>query len=674
MRLLIEVGVEELPAIPFLKEEKNILPKWLKIVEKRNIEANFELFYSPRRITLYSGDFPERTPDAKVEKIGAPKAIALKDGKFSQAALSFAKKCGISENELEFKEIDGKEVLYFSSIEKGVLTKELLGAMVEEFLGALSFGKSMRWGVGEFEFIRPIRSLCIMLDDALIPAQIYGISSEAAFFPHRNFGYEKVKFASIDDYFTQVKKHGIELNPQNRRAKILKEFDEIQARTRLKIEINAELLEEVIAITEAPKALLGKFDEEFLELPNEVIITSMRENQRYFPVFDGENLSNHFIVVSNAISDDDALIIKGNEKVLRARLSDAMFFWENDNSNEFSANSLKNVTFMRELGSVYDKEIREREVARFLGKKYANALKCEYGDNFEADLDRAVMLSKADLTSGMVGEFSELQGIMGSYYAKNRKEHPLVVQAIYEQYLPTGEDSALPSSVFSGIVALSNKIDTLLGFFSIDKIPTGNKDPYALRRAANGVIKIVLDKKLEFNLDEIFSVLAQNYAKFDVSKLKEFVLDRFYSLENANPSVIKAVLKSENCDLNFIANSIKALSEIASSADFSENFDTFKRLANIIKDRREFAKIDEKLFENESESALNSAFDALNLDITNQKEYLQNLFSLKPKIDNFFENVMINVDDEKLKNNRLAVIGQIYNAFLKIADIKEISA
>ncbi|MEE3704140.1 glycine--tRNA ligase subunit beta [Campylobacter sp. CX2-8023-23] len=673
MRMLIEIGVEELPAIPFLKELGNIEPKFKAVLDEYNINCDFKLDYTPRRIVL-QGDMAEFAKDKVVENIGAPKNIALDSNQnWSAAAIGFAKKCGISLDELKFETINGKEVLYHKSVIKGDLSKNLLPKIIEKFISSLNFGKSMRWGASKYEFIRPIRSIIAILNDELVDMEIYGVRSQMAFYPHRYYGYEMVKFSSIDEYYSALELNGVILNADNRRQKILNEFKQIEQNSGLKIELDEDLLDEVVAITEMPTALMGSFEKEFLEVPSEVIVTSMKENQRYFPLYNQDGkLSNHFVVVSNSISSDSNLIIKGNEKVLRARLSDAKFFWESDLASEFSSAKLKNITYLAGLGSMYDKEIRERQIARELAKIYEKELKEEFGGEFIDELDRAVMLSKADLTTSMVYEFTDLQGIMGSYYAQYRKENRFVVEAIKEQYLPNKEGSVCPKSYFSSMVALSSKLDTLMGLFSINKIPTGNKDPYALRRAAAGIIRIVLNLNIEFDIKKILSLIAKNYDKFDLNSLEEFITDRLYTMYSANPSVIKACLNSGISDIKRLNSAIIALDEISKDSEFKENFSTFKRLANIIKDSK-IIKVDESLMEHESERALHLAFTSLKLDISDTKGYLSTLFNLKPQIDEYFDNVMINSDDPKIKANRISIIGQIYQAFLKVADIKEIT-
>ncbi|NLY03860.1 MAG: glycine--tRNA ligase subunit beta [Campylobacter sp.] len=669
MKVLIEIGVEELPAIPFLKEYENILPKWHKILEQNSIKTNFKLQFTPRRIVLFSNDFPQTQDDIVIENIGAPKHVAIKDGKWSNAALSFAKKCDISEDELNFKEVKGKEVLYHLSLKKGSLTKDLLKELLNDFLESLNFGKSMRWGEGEFSFIRPIRSLACVIDNELVEMKIYGVKSDMSFFPHRSFGYEKIKFSSIDEYFKLLADSGVILDPHSRKSKILAEISAIESSLGLEVQKDSKLLDEIIAITEYPTALVGKFDESFLELPKEVIITSMKENQRYFPLFNGLNLSPHFIVVSNGVCSDNKLIVAGNERVLKARLSDAMFFWENDLKAEFSAEPLKNITYMNELGSVYDKQIREQYVANNLAKIYTKELDFEVGNEYESKLKRAIMLSKADLTTSMVGEFGELQGLMGSYYAKAKGESSQVVDALKEQYYY----DEIPSTIFSSVVNISTKFESIIALFSIGKEPTGTKDPYALRRAALSIIRIVLAKGLNFDVKEIALQNAKEYRDFDIQKLIYFFTDRLNSIyPDINVSIINACLKSGETDLKKLNSAILALDEISKEDSFKDKFSTFKRLANIIKDE-DIGAVNKDLFAHKSEQELHNAFKELDLTVKDYKIYLNQLFSLKENIDNFFDNVMINVDDKDLKDNRISLVGQIYKAFLKVADIKEIS-
>lgn len=540
--------------------------------------------------------------------------------------------------------------------------------MINEFINALDFGKSMRWASRTDSFIRPIRSLIMMLGEEIVEGELYGVKSSNKSFAHRMVSYEPFSFDFAGDYFCKLDKNGVILYPEDRKKIILDQMKDIESQNNLKIDIDPELLEEIVAITEYPTALLGSFDEEFLELPEEVIVTSMKEHQRYFAVYKEGKLSNNFIVVSNSKTEDFSFIVAGNEKVLRPRLSDAMFFYKNDLNNGLSNEGLKNLVFVDGLGSMYEKCEREVKIASYLAEVFEIKEK--------ELLTKAVMLSKADLMSEMVYEFTELQGLMGYYYAKAANEDKLVFTALKEQYLPDGEDSDLPSNKFSAIVALSYKLDNLMGLFSVGKIPTGSKDPFGLRRAAAGIVKISMEHKLEVNLSNIIDNLLDTYSGLKKEKLIEFFNERLFKIFDVNPSVIKAVLGSGEGDIYKISQKICALNPIVLSDDFKESSTTFKRVANIIKDIdvNNTLNIDESLFEQDEEKDLYETYTLLiNKKYNTYEEELDALFSLKPKLDKFFDNVFVNHEDENIKTNRKNLIGLVYQAFRNIADIKEIT-
>jgi len=675
--LLIEIGVEELPAIPFLKEYPNIEKKYAQALEKYSLLCEFEFYYTPRRLVLWHREFPLKQADKEEELFGAPESIAFKDGVATPAALGFAKKCGVSVDELQRATKGGKKVLYYKKITSGGESKEMIENIVDDFLKSLSFGKSMRWGYGQESFIRPIRSIACLLGDDIVEFESFGVKSSNLVYPHRHISYKPFAIDTAGDYFGKVKENGIALFHEDRQQKILEDFAQIEKENGVKIEIDKELLNEVVAITEHPKALIGTFDEEFLRVPPEVVMTSMKEHQRYFPVFKNGILTNNFIVVSNAISDDYTLITSGNEKVLRARLSDALFFYKNDLKNGLDFSGLKDVLFLDGLGSVFDKEMREKDIAGYLFEKYTDNLVSE-NPSKEKLLDllnRSVLFSKSDLLSEMVYEFTELQGLMGYYYARAAGEDDLVCTASKEQYLPNSEDSELPSSIFSSIVALSSKLDSMISLFSIGKIPTGTKDPFALRRAVNGVIKIALKYNLEFDISKDLQNLSKRYKSFDISKLEQFFIERIYQFFDVNPSVVKAVLNSGERDIVKLSKKIEALDKIVNSEGFKESFSTFKRVANIIKNLiLENLAVDEKIFQAKEEKELYDAFkDVKNQEFDLYEEKLDALFELKPYIDNFFDNVMVNADEQNIKINRQNLIASIYQEFKEIADIKEIT-
>lgn len=678
--LLIEIGVEELPAIPFLKELPNIEKLWLDILEKNALACEFEFYYTPRRLVLWHQAFLVQQSAREEEFFGAPLSVALKDGEPTPAALGFAKKCGVDFSQVSRAQKDGKDVLYYKKMIEGQESKALLKEMIETFLKSLNFGKSMRWGFLEESFIRPIRWIGCMLGDEHVSFSLFGVESTPFSYPHRTVSYEPFAYMFAGDYFERLAERGVVLYPNKRKEIILNDFKAIEAKEHVHIEIDADLLAEVVAITEYPKALIGCFEERFLRLPPEVIITSMKENQRYFPVFKDGKLTNRFIVVSNAISDDYELIVKGNEKVLRARLSDALFFLENDLKKGLSYEGLKDITYLDGLGSLLDKELREKAIANYLTQKYQSTLLSQNTQlnaaSLSALMDKAVLYSKSDLLSEMVYEFTELQGLMGYYYASFSGEDALFALALKEQYLPNSEESALPSTLFSAIVALAYKLDSLMALFSINKIPTGNKDPYALRRAVNGIVKIVLDQGISFDIDQDLRLMASRYQTFDFNVLETFFLERLYQFFDVNPSIITAVINSGERDLVRLSQKIKALAVIVQSDGFKEMFSTFKRVANIIKNMEMKADInvDVARFESEHEKALFAAFnDVIAQSYASYEENLDALFGLKPLIDAFFDNVMVNAEDVALRTNRQNLIASIYNAFKSIADIKEIS-
>ena len=678
--LLIEIGVEELPAIPFLKELPNIETLWLDILEKNALACEFKFYYTPRRLVLWHEAFPTQQNEREEEFFGAPLSVALKDGEPTPAALGFAKKCGVDFAQVSRAQKDGKEVLYYKKTIAGQSSKVLLQSMIESIITGLNFGKSMRWGFLEESFIRPIRWIGCMLGDEHVSFSLFGVESTPFSYPHRTISYEPFAYMFAGDYFDRLAERGVVLYPTKREEIILNDFKAIEKQEGVHIEIDEDLLAEVVAITEYPKALIGSFEERFLRLPPEVIITSMKENQRYFPVFKEGKLTNRFIVVSNAISDDYDLIVRGNEKVLRARLSDALFFLDNDLKKGLHYEGLKDITYLDGLGSLLDKELREKEIATYLTNKYTETLLAQNNrlnaSTLQALMEKSVMFSKSDLLSEMVYEFTELQGLMGYYYANAAGEDELFALALKEQYLPNSEESALPSTLFSGIVALAYKLDSLIALFSIDKIPTGNKDPYALRRAVNGIVKIVLDQGIAFDISRDLKALAQSYKSFDFTVLETFFLERMYQFFDVNPSIITAVISSGERDIVKLSQRIKALAAIVQDDGFKEMFSTFKRVANIIKNMEVNAQIsvDEKLFDNSYEKDLYSAFKTtITKHYDSFEENLDALFALKPQIDAFFDNVMVNTEDLSVRANRQNLIASVYNAFKSIADIKEIS-
>ena len=694
--LLIEIGVEELPAIPLLKIVKNIEKSWQELLVEYRLENDFEFIYTPRRLVLRQSAMPTKQADNTIELFGPPMMVAVRDGEVTKAGEGFARKCGVSFDELERVEKGGKECLYFKQEQEGAETATLLEEMLTKWLTSMAFGKMMRWGSRKDEFIRPLRWLQVRLNNDSVEVELFGVKADTKTYVHRMVNFDAVEVANVADYESILAKGEVSLFPKEREAKILAEFDALEAEHNIVIERDLSLLAEIVAITENPKSLLGSFDELFLELPPEAIIASMKEHQRYFPVFENDKLSNKFIVVSNAVTDDYTKVVEGNERVLKPRLADGLFFYHNDLKRGLITDGLEKITFMDGLGSLTDKIDRERDIAKIL----LNNIRVEVGEEKRTftvleklmqDTGKSaslltelmhdtIALAKADLTSEMVYEFTELQGLMGYYYAKALGKDEVVYTAIKEQYFPLGEGAELPSSLFSSIVAISIKLDTLIGLFSIGKIPTGSKDPFALRRAVNGIVRIVIDNKLLFNIDDI--KLFTNYKDYDTDKLEKFIIERIKkSLTAVNPSIISAVLMSSDKDygkeIYKISERVQALNEIVLLPTFKEQFATFKRVANISKELNLDNKliVDESLFSEKIEKELYAEYvdKIINTRYFSSKSYLLALFSLKETLEKYFDDVLVNAEDEAVKNNRKNTVASIYKSFREIADIKEIT-
>ncbi|TPI04184.1 glycine--tRNA ligase subunit beta [Helicobacter pylori] len=694
--LLVEILVEELPAQALLNEYKEMPKKLHALFQKRALEVgNIEIFYTPRRLCLLVKDFPLLTQETKEEFFGPPVKIACnhqdKTQGLNELGLGFYQKLGLKDHQhfqTAFK--NNKEVLYHAKIHAKEPTKDLIMPIVLEFLEGLNFGKSMRWGNVEKSFIRPIHNICVLFNGENfndIEVKEYGFKTKQATKAHRQEGFDFIQVDSPKAYFEVLEKNHVILDPKKREAKILQEIKELETKHRIIVEIDRDLLDEVVAITEYPSALLGEFDRAFLKLPSEIITTSMKENQRYFAVFNQKSqesptLHNGFIVVSNAIHKDKQKIIAGNQKVLKARLSDAVFFYENDLKKPLDNAPLESVVFVQGLGTLKDKMEREAIIAEYLTQKYASSLNMPLEKALEL-VGRAVRIAKADLLSEVVYEFSELQGIMGYYYALKQNENELVALSVKEQYLPASENAPLPSSVFSAIVALSLKLDSLFSLFSVGKIPSGSKDPFALRRLSFGLLKIIAHYGLEFDLKADLKNLFERvgvYQSFDLEILEKFLLERFNNLIDCNPSIIRSVLNTNERDIVKIIQKVKALKRFLDDPKNAQKkellFSAFKRLANINKDRNpnESSEFFISLFKELQEHALFEAFNAIKTSAFESLDSkIEAYFGLHAPLEEYFKSVLVMDKDIEIQKNRKNFLWSVYQSFLEIGDIKEIA-
>ncbi len=694
--LLVEILVEELPAQALLNEYKEMPKKLHALFQKHALEVgNIEIFYTPRRLCLLVKDFPLLTQETKEEFFGPPVKIACnhqdKTQGLNELGLGFYQKLGLKDHQhfqTAFK--NNKEVLYHAKIHAKEPTKDLIMPIVLEFLEGLNFGKSMRWGNVEKSFIRPIHNICVLFNGENfndIEVKEYGFKTKQATKAHRQESFDFIQVDSPKAYFEVLEKNHVILDPKKREAKILQEIKELEIKHRIIVEIDRDLLDEVVAITEYPSVLLGEFDKAFLKLPSEIITTSMKENQRYFAVFNQKSqesptLHNGFIVVSNAINKDKQKIIAGNQKVLKARLSDAVFFYENDLKKPLDNAPLESVVFVQGLGTLKDKMEREAVIAQYLTQKYASSLNMSLEKALEL-VSRAVRIAKADLLSEVVYEFSELQGIMGYYYALKQNENELVALSVKEQYLPASENAPLPSSVFSAIVALSLKLDSLFSLFSVGKIPSGSKDPFALRRLSFGLLKIVAHYGLGFDLKADLKNLFERvgvYQSFDLEVLEKFLLERFNNLIDCNPSIIRSVLNTNERDIVKIIQKVKALKRFLDDPKNAQKkellFSAFKRLANINKDRNpnESSEFFISLFKESQEHALFEAFNAIKTSAFESLDSkIEAYFGLHAPLEEYFKSVLVMDKDIEIQKNRKNFLWGVYQSFLEIGDIKEIA-
>lgn len=718
--LLVEILTEELPALPFLKEWGNIAQKWEQALANTHLQAPCELHYTPRRIAIYSRAFPTRTDSITQEFFGAPVAMAFVDGDrskgLSKAGEGFCKKIGLDPTSpesiaaLQTAQKDDKEVLYYRKLIAGTPSEQVLGEIVVSFIRSLHFGKSMRWGEVSESFIRPIRNIMILLGgepiSAKVDSRIFGQSFLPATLLHRSYKPQAqdllesscdnaaqeawVKITGLDEYLDKLNNGGVILNADEREKRILAQIRAIESAHQVQVKLDSALLAQIVAITEYPTALLGSFDKRFLALPEEVVSTSMKEHQKYFSVYKDGRLYQGFIVVANALCDDFSAIISGNERVLKARLSDAEFFYNNDCATPLAKEPLASIAYIDGLGSMLEKTHREEIIGAYLARLYGQD---------SALITQALALSKADLLSEMVGEFPELQGIMGHYYALAQGLPHDIAQAIKEQYLPSGENSALPSSKISAIVALSGKLESLLGLFSLGTIPSGSKDPFALRRAANGVVKIALEWNLAFDIKQILVDLAKEcgYAisQENLTRLQGFIIERLESILDIPAQIFRSASRGTSTDLCTIASNAKALESLLKRDDREELMAVFKRVANITKDISadelvgSAQKVDSSdigaLLETIDTSLLTQPEQALyarlcEIDsakrggkLTHSSDKLAALFDLRDVLEAFFDKVLVNDDNPALRRNRKTLLYAIYAEFCTIGDLKELA-
>lgn len=679
-KYLLEIGTEELPykfitsAISQLKEAFD------KILEENRINfENIKTCGTPRRLCVIVEGISESQPDISAEIKGPPANIAFDaNGNLTQAGLGFAKKQGINPEILTKKDFGGTEYLYAEVKQQGKPTEEVLKDIVPEIILKLQGERFMRWADMEIKFSRPIRWIVSLLDKEEVKITIGNIESTQYSRGHRFSENKLVKIESPDSYEQNLYAAQVIVNPERRKQEIKAQIIKAAESKGGIAEINDELLNEVTNLVEWATPVIGSFDEKYLEITKDVIVCVLAHHQRYFPVFDKNgHLMNCFITIANHDESNLENIKKGNEKVVKPRLDDAIFFYKEDTKKplESRVEDLKGITFQKGLGSVYDKVIRIRGIAAYIAQ--------ELGLSFEftQKIIRAAQLSKADLVTNLVREFTELQGIIGGDYARVSGEDELVSLGVREHYFPTSSDGRLAESITGQVVGIADKMDTICGVFALGKSPTGSADPLGLRRAALGIINTVINKNLNINLSTLIEktvssqpIKIENKEKL-IEDIKEFIKQRLKNMlvESYRHDVVDSVLYAKNPlnDMSDAINRLKLVEELVNTNSYKGFHESANRIQRILKSQQVTAEINSKLFKEDAEKQLWEYAASIQSDIDNH-QLIKELENGIPKIEKFFDKVMVMDNDEKIKQNRLNILGLLKNEFTKIADFSYI--
>lgn len=684
--LLLEIGLEEMPAHVVTPSRIQLEEKVIKFLDEHHLDyETVQSFATPRRLAVKVTAIPEKQADVEEEVKGPAKRIALDaEGNWSKAAQGFVRGQGVTTEDIVFKELNGVEYVYVTKFTKGQSAKEVL-TKLNDVITSLTFPVTMHWANYDFEYIRPIHWIVALLDDEVIPFKVLDVTTGQTSRGHRFLG-DDVTFQHANEYETKLKEQFVVVQPNERKQMIVDQANALAAEKNWQLALDEELLEEVTNLVEYPTAFVGSFDEKYLSVPDEVLVTSMKEHQRYFEVRNDQGLlMPHFIAVRNGDNVHLENVIKGNEKVLIARLEDAEFFYNEDKKLTIEAcvEKLKNVTFHEKIGSIYEKMQRVALIAQIIGRKVG------LSEEELEDLKRASEIYKFDLVTNMVGEFPELQGIMGEKYALLQGEKPAVATAIREHYLPTSSEGELPETAIGAVLALADKLDSVFSFFSVGMIPTGSNDPYALRRQTYGVIRIIEDKGWTFPLvqlqTEVDEAVNQDVEKYGVllnegqAEVVEFVKARLRQLlmtKNVRHDIIDAVVSAEQADLSKLFASANILKSRFEDQDFKPSMEALTRVINLAKKGQELLGdteegIDPSLFENKAEKELYQAVNDLSEAFATRTiaENYEALVNLRPLIDAYFNETMVMVEDEKVKQNRLKQLMQIAKMALSIASL-----
>ncbi|MGG1658730.1 glycine--tRNA ligase subunit beta [Brevibacillus sp. NRS-1366] len=681
--LLVEVGLEEMPArfvAQTAAQFKEKVEKWL--TAERVPFDQITALETPRRFALLINGLAEKQPDRNEEAKGPARKIAQDEaGNWSKAALGFARSNNVEPDQLYFKEVNGIEYVHARKSEVGKATTELL-PQLSDVITSMNFPKNMRWGARDLKYVRPIRWLVALFGEELIPLEIAGVQSGRISRGHRFLGTE-VELNHPEEYVSKLAEQHVLVNPAERRAIIVEQIKGMEQEKGWKIPMDEGLLDEVVHLVEYPTALYGTFEEEFLTIPREVLVTSMREHQRYFPVENAQGqLLNHFVTVRNGDSRALENVAKGNEKVLRARLSDARFFYVEDQklTIESCLKRLETIVFHEELGTIGDKVRRVRKTAEQIGAKLSIT------QEEAKQVDRIAEISKFDLVTNMVGEFPELQGIMGEDYARKAGESEVVASGVFEHYLPRFAGDQMPVSAQGAIVSMADKLDTIVGCFSIGIVPTGSQDPYGLRRMAAGIVSILVERKWHLSLEQLWDAALEAYAvqgvnKRSVEDVKKDLVD-FFALRlknvlqenNVRYDVVDAVLSADLTLVPDVLAKAKALMTAVQAEEFKLIVEQFNRVNNLAQ-KAEADTVDEALLTEDVERALYQAYLSVSQEVSSladQEKVLATLATLREPIKAFFDQVMVMAEDQAVRANRLGLLLCLSRLLNRYADFAKV--
>ncbi len=666
MNLLFELLLEELPNTEMVHLEEDVYRLVDKTMNERNIPYSNPIFYlTPRRMALKL-DFEEKTKQENMKIIGPPKNVCYKNGKPTKALEGFLRKNNASEKDLIFE--NSKKGEYAVIIKKGEIldTRPLIIEAIKEIFNGIHFYKKMRWGRGEYEYVRPVHNVLFLINDEIVNFEFMGKRANRSTLGHRFMSNKRID-VTFSSYESKLEKSSVIVDQNKRKTVILEELKAIAKKEQAELVYDEDLLKEVVNLVEYPVIVTGKFGEKFLKLPKEVLITSMKDHQRYFAFIKNGRLLNKFAAVSNIKTKNMNVIRNGYEKVLKARFSDAEFFFEEDKKHKLEefVDRLDEMLFHEKLGTQLERTNRLIELAGYI----ANLLGFS-----EKKAKRAAYLSKADLLTQMVYEFPELQGIMGREYALISGEDKDVAQAIYEQYLP--RENEIPETEAGICLSVADKVDIIVGGFFANFKPTGTKDPYGLRRAALGIIRTVIENRIHISLMDILKKSAQLYGKkVDFNEIIEFFKVRFRNLYNEfQYNLVESVIFSFD-DIYEAYLRLSAINEFLKNDPNKEKQFAIKRIFNIVKEFEDL-NVDETLFIEDEEKKLFKEIKKLEAELNefleNRQYYelIEKVASIKDTINSFFDKVMVMEKDEKIRNNRLSLLNRLRKIVLNVSNFK----